>query len=185
MAFPPRLTPILGSEYWITEHFHNGPTPPGQPGGHRRRGAAVLKRTLSAFPWDRFGELDAQALMVACEVVVSSPPLEVLAEFGGILSRSPGATGQLRDTFPDGEVGALNVGRIDISAEPSCFEEGTIYFLRTPNETLFDVNNTGSMPMFDDLGIVEGGGNHPGPLLLSFDFYPFTEMSGERVEVML
>ena len=65
LGISPTLDPFFGSEYWITEQFHNGPTPPGQPGGHRRRGAAVLKRTLSAFPWDRFGELDAQALMVA------------------------------------------------------------------------------------------------------------------------
>ena len=65
LGVSPTLDPYLGSEYWITEHFHNGPPPPGQPGGHRRRGAAVLKRTLSAFFRDRFGELDAQALMVA------------------------------------------------------------------------------------------------------------------------
>jgi len=109
----------------------------------------------------------------------------VLAQFSGILSCSPGATGQFRDTFSDGEVSALNVGGVYVAAEPGCFEEGAIDLLRAPNEPLFDVNNTGSMPMFDDLGIVEGSGDHPGQFLFTFNFYPLAEMSGKRVEVVL
>ena len=109
----------------------------------------------------------------------------MLAQFSGILSCSPGATGQFRDTFSDGEVGALNVGGVYVAAEPGCFEEGAIDLLRAPNEPLFDVNNTGSMPMFDDLGIVEGSGDHPGQFLFTFNFHPLAEMSGKRVEVVL
>jgi len=100
--------------------------------------------------------------MIASEMVVSAPPLEMFSELSGILSRSPGATGQLRDTFPDGEVGTLNVSGIYVATEPGCFEEGTIQLMRTPNETLFDIDNAGAMPILDDLGIVEGSGNHPG-----------------------
>ena len=100
--------------------------------------------------------------MIASEVVVSSPPLEMLSELSGILSRSPGATGQLRDTFSDSEVGALDIGGVYIAAEPGCFEDGTIQLMRTPNETLFDIDNASAMAIFDDLGIVEGSRNHPG-----------------------
>ena len=57
--------------------------------------------------------------------------------------------------------------------------------MRTPNETLFDIDDTSAMSIFDHLGIVKGGGNHPGQLLLTFNFYPLAEMSSERVEVVL
>jgi len=73
-----------------------------------------VDRTLSAFLRDRFGELDAQALMIAGEVVVSSPPLEVLAELGDIMSRTPGAASKLGNALTDGKVGALDKGGCDV-----------------------------------------------------------------------
>ena len=54
--------------------------------------------------------------MIACEVVVSAPPLEMFSELSGVLSGSPGAAGQLRNTFSDGEIGTLDVGGVDVAA---------------------------------------------------------------------
>ena len=34
--------------------------------------------------------------------------------------------------------------------------------MRTPNETLLDVDDAGAMPILDDLSIVEGSIDYPG-----------------------
>jgi len=52
--------------------------------------------------------------MIADKVVVSSPPFEVLAELGDIMSRTPGAASKLGNALTDGKVGALDKGGCDV-----------------------------------------------------------------------
>ena len=122
--------------------------------------------------------------MVAREMIVSQPPVNMLEKFTGVLSTRPGAASEFGDGLSNGQVGTLDECRVDIAGEPRSFETGTVGNRRTPNETLFDIHYPQALAQLDHLGVVEIRQDHPDWFLLPIDRDPLTEVSCERREVM-
>ena len=96
------------SEEGVTDQLHDGPTPPGQPGGHGWSGSAIFDGTLLALLRDRLSQFNPQALVIAGEVITSQPPEKMFAELSGVMGSAPRATRELRDALTNSQVGALN-----------------------------------------------------------------------------
>jgi len=122
--------------------------------------------------------------MIADKVVVSSPPLEVLAELGDIMSGTPGVASEFGNALADGEVGALDKGGIDFARQASGLEAGLVFVRGTPKITLLDLYRVTSALVLDDLCIEEIGKRQPDRLQAIDEFDPLTEVGREGVEVV-
>ena len=122
--------------------------------------------------------------MIAYEVVIDLPPIEMLGELGDIMSGTPGAASELGNALADGEVGALDKGRVYSARQASGFEAGLVFIRRTPNVALLDLDGMMSALMLDDLRIDEIAKRQPDTFLEIDKFDPLTEVGREGVEVV-
>ena len=122
--------------------------------------------------------------MIAYEVVIDLPPIEMLGELGDIMSGTPGAASELGNALANGEVGALDKGRVDSARQASSLEAGLIFVRGTPNVALLDLDGVMSALVLDDLRIEEIGERQPDRLQAIDEFDPLTEVGREGVEVV-
>jgi len=84
-----------------------------------------MSRTRSfRFPFQRngMGPTHLQAFMAANEMVVGSPPFEMIGKIFWKLGQAPGAPGEFGDAPPQGEIDLLHKGSIDATRKPDPYK---------------------------------------------------------------
>ncbi len=105
---------------------------------------------LLTFALNGLGELDPQRLMVAGEVIVSPPPLQVQFELRCELSSTPGAAHQECYPLTDGQIETLNEGGVDLATQPQCFQaSGHLLPFPTQHEMLDLHQSSPSVDLLD------------------------------------
>ena len=95
-----------------------------ESGRHSRSSLAIAAWELHHLALNRFGELNAQRLVIAGEVVISAPPLQVELKFGGELSGTPRTANQEGNPLTDGQVEALDEGSVEVSGKTKSLQAG-------------------------------------------------------------
>jgi hypothetical protein len=87
----------------------------------------------------------------------------------------PGAAGQFGNRLADGEVGALDEGRVDSAAQPSLFEARSVALFITSQQAAFDFDSAPPALMFDHLGIGKLAEQNP-DRLFALPGFPLAEV---------
>ena len=90
---------------------------------------------------------------------------------------TPGTAGQLGNRLADGEVGALDEGRVDSATQSCLFKARSVALLITPQQAAFDFDRTPPALMFDHLGIGKLAAQNP-DRLFALCWFPLAEVGG-------